>query len=559
MPTITQDDIRFYASERMTDAPDGGGRMSTTVIVDGQDNNVFDDITDIERLAGETSLRKVSGAVVNVGTDAYLSAHAIIDVPPTDTATACALLAMTGYTSERLAAVNSLYSADLDLQIGGSPTIVNGVIEEGTPYFWYGSTGDTPVSVQPAKMPAFFAGGVFDAPPACLRWIRLAENATYPPAGAPRNRYVAEKNFPGTVGNFTAGRARIYTTFATPAARCYGVTSVLGAVSVGSTVDVSEVFAAVAPISEQTIWTSALEAAWNLSHSVGVDSQNLSLQHGRRQIIKQNDVIVIHDTQNLAPATYSNGSTANAGRTGLSRFRVVDANGAEVVRFTRGIASTFTAITANLDTGILTFVNVAGFVQPLTVEHRIEEMALAASLTPIAGGVRIGLNRTLSRAYPSTARVSSAYMLGDLQGRVQRGFAQTSWTGVWSDAVQGGQPSADFNQVVYPITTTNKGAVTERWYALLTNTNTFKVFGEYLGEIGTGNTSSVFAPINPATGEPYFSIPPAGWGTGWSAGNVFRWNTVGANAPVWLLRSVLPSTPSGDDSVTPELRGYINA
>ena len=98
----------------------------------------------------------------------------------------------------------------------------------------------------------------------------------------------------------------------------------------------------------------------------------------------------------------------------------------------------------------------------------------------------------------------------------------------------------------------------ERWYCLFTNTTTFRLIGEQLGEIGTFGTGSACAPANPATGVPYFTIPSVGWGSGWAAGNVFRFNTAGANAPIWVGRSVAPSTPSGDDSVTLQLRGYVN-
>jgi hypothetical protein len=149
-------------------------------------------------------------------------------------------------------------------------------------------------------------------------------------------------------------------------------------------------------------------------------------------------------------------------------------------------------------------------------------------------------------------------VLGDLQGRPNGGFAQQAWTGVWSNSVIGGAPVGDYNKAVHPIECTNAGAVTERWAVIFTNTTAFRVIGESLGEIGTGNTGSDFAPVNPTTSAPYFTLSAAGWGSGWAAGNVYRFNTTGANAPVWALRCVLPSTPSGDDSVTLQMRGYVN-
>ena len=122
----------------------------------------------------------------------------------------------------------------------------------------------------------------------------------------------------------------------------------------------------------------------------------------------------------------------------------------------------------------------------------------------------------------------------------------------------GGTPTADFNDAVYPIVTTNQGSITDRWTIIFTNTAAFRCIGELTGEISGGNTGVAYAPINPATGVPYFTIPALGWGSGWSSGNVYRFNTSGANAPLWLIRTVAPSVPGGSDSVTVEFRGYVN-
>ena len=40
---ILSGDIQLLAFERLSDAPDGGGRMTGRVIIDGQSNNVFAD------------------------------------------------------------------------------------------------------------------------------------------------------------------------------------------------------------------------------------------------------------------------------------------------------------------------------------------------------------------------------------------------------------------------------------------------------------------------------------------------------------------------------------
>lgn len=81
---ITETDIKLLQSARMTDTPDGGGRMTGNVVTSGTDNNVFDDVSNLDRVYGNVSLRKVFPAVLTNTTDKYLGARVIIDEPPAD-------------------------------------------------------------------------------------------------------------------------------------------------------------------------------------------------------------------------------------------------------------------------------------------------------------------------------------------------------------------------------------------------------------------------------------------------------------------------------------------
>jgi hypothetical protein len=80
-----------------------------------------------------------------------------------------------------------------------------------------------------------------------------------------------------------------------------------------------------------------------------------------------------------------------------------------------------------------------------------------------------------------------------------------------------------------------------------------------VGVIALGNTSTDCAPLNPATGSPYFTLPALGWGNGWAAGNVLRFNTIGAQFPVWIVRTVQqgPETVT-DDAFTLLIRGDVD-
>jgi hypothetical protein len=336
-----------------------------------------------------------------------------------------------------------------------------------------------------------------------------------------------------------------------PSLRCYGVaTCAAGASSGASTMTVDSPYAYAVPVDPAaTTYPAASLPTW------GIDGTNFSLTMGRVKVIEPQDKVLVHSTIGMTPATVSNSQTVTTGRTTLARLRVIGNNGTVHGTFTRGqIAPTGLGFTADLDAGTVTFSDVSGLSQPVVVEHRIEELLRANG---VVGGV-LTFNRGLSRAYPANTKVSSLLGLGDLQARVSVSFAQTAWTGAFADAVTGSAPAADYNDVSYPIEVTNKGAVSERWALIFTNTTSYRIVGELLGEIGTGTTGADCAPNNPATGVPYLTVRAGGWGSGWAAGNVQRINTVGANAPVWAGRCVAPSTPTGSDSVTLQLRGYIN-
>ena len=192
----------------------------------------------------------------------------------------------------------------------------------------------------------------------------------------------------------------------------------------------------------------------------------------------------------------------------------------------------------------------------MTVQHRIEDMGVVREAS-ING--EITFTRPLTHNYPSGSFVSSALIAGDLFARVPLIFDQQTWNGTWTDTVQGTPATATFNNTTYPITVTNRGAITERWIVRFTGTTSFEVIGENVGVIAVGNTSTNCAPLNPNTNVPYFTIPALGWGSGWATGNVVRFNTIGAMFPVWVVRTVQqgPETVT-NDSFTLLIRGDVD-
>lgn len=545
---ITENDVRLYASERMTDFSDGGGAMSPTVIVDGLDNNVFPDVTDLDRLIGRSNVRKVFGAVISADTDTYLSAHALLDDAADDTAVDAMLMAYGGYTTERLAAQGAMSGSIMRYQVG-TFIFVGGPLTGLYAAPALATAGSAVVTLSETGGGNTYYYGSLYFPAKRLVSVTVA--------GVSYLRSVVSFTGTGTLNVDSPIPASGVAEVTAPQAgttRFYGVgVSASGASSGASNIAVGAVFSRIVPVDLSAPYPSNGDnPAW------AVDPDGYTAFHGQVQVIQPNDPLLIHSTIGMTPATVANAQVVTTGRTSLARLRVIGNNGVEHARFTLGVpAPSGVGCTANLTTGTVTFSDVSGMSQPVTVEHRIEEMALASAVS-VGTGV-ITLNRALSRAYPAGTKVSSLCMLGDLQGRVVGGFAQSAWTGVFSDTVLGGTPTADFNDAVYPLTTTNKGSITDRWTIIFTNTTTFRCIGELTGEISGGNTGAAYAPVNPATGVPYFTIPALGWGSGWSAGNVYRLNTSGANAPLWLIRTVAPSAPSSaSDSVTVEFRGYVN-
>lgn len=280
---------------------------------------------------------------------------------------------------------------------------------------------------------------------------------------------------------------------------------------------------------------------------LGLDPVRLP-SDGRVPIFKAGRVVVVHNTVKLTAQTVTNAQTVNCGRTRLARIRVFGNDGLEI---TSGFSK-------NLDAGTITFTNAAGYSQPVVIEHRIEDEALCAE-AQITGDLR--LTRPLTHDFPAnTSYVSSALVKGTLQAAAQDAFAQETWTNVWSDARIGVPILAQYNDTAHPIVVTNAGAITERWLLLFTNGAEFRLVGEEVGEIITGNTATPLSPVNPATGVPYFSLASGGWGSGWVAGNVLRFNTTGANFPLWVSRTVMqsPAAAPGTDQMTISIRGDID-
>lgn len=284
---------------------------------------------------------------------------------------------------------------------------------------------------------------------------------------------------------------------------------------------------------------------------LGVETVRLP-QDGRVPLFRVGNVGVVHNTRVLTlPNPAVAGAVYDCDQTLLSYAKVFDANDLIVPT---------AKFSADLDAGTITMVDpldLTGYVQPLKIEYRIEDMALVTDVQ-ITGEVQ--LMKPIRHAYlANTSFLSSALVISDLQARFTNLFDQATWASVFSDTLSGSAATASFNDVLYPLVLTNAGAIQERWAIVFTGSTAFSCYGEYSGLVASGTTGQNFEPVNPVTGVPYFIIDYHGWGSGWASGNVLRFNTIAANYPLWLARTTLQSDPSAYvDNFKLQIRGDAN-
>jgi hypothetical protein len=294
------------------------------------------------------------------------------------------------------------------------------------------------------------------------------------------------------------------------------------------------------------------------SDLLGLDPVRLPLD-GKVPIFRDGNIVLIHNTLSTTipdnPALA--GETYSTGRTNLSLIELYDQNSVYIPD---------TNYTVDLDAGTVTMnspLNLSTVsytpTQPLVIMHRIEDMLLASDVQ-LTG--YMAFTSPLTHNYSaSNSYVSTVLPIGDLQSGVYNEFEQDSWTEVWSDELIGSEPIASYDLINFPIIVENDSATQERFALIFQNTTNVMVVGESLGVLSDGSSTtwsigSNIAPINPITGNAYFTILAEGWGAGWSTGNVFRFNTRAANFPIWFIRTTLQGPAVGSsDSYSCQIRG----
>lgn len=269
---------------------------------------------------------------------------------------------------------------------------------------------------------------------------------------------------------------------------------------------------------------------------LGLDSIRLP-SDGRVVIFEKGDVVVIHQDEHL--------------------LIQADANTMLNLDHVRLASCTTNADDAviDLDAGTISFPTAGNY----SVDYRFEDMALL-TYADISGLLKT--SRPLSHNYDAgKAKIASVLIAGNLFARYTNLFDQKTWTGKFSEYLIGDEATAQYNDTLYPIQVTNNGCITERFAIVFTSSTSFKLIGEHVGQIAVGDINNDFAPINPTSGTPYFTLNKLGWGTGWGTGNVLRIDFYGAVFQLNIIRTILQGeseNPIDSDKFELQIRGNTN-
>ncbi|WP_180104368.1 hypothetical protein [Acinetobacter sp. YH12108] len=307
------------------------------------------------------------------------------------------------------------------------------------------------------------------------------------------------------------------------------------------------------------VWVDASSVRYNAiaytyipldSSILGLSATRLPLD-GRVPIFRVGMIGIVSATKFFEMPDHVAGKTYAVDDQRLSWLEIEDSNGAKVPFDMYSVDYDYGKFTLNGDFAL------SSLVAPLKAKYRYQDMGLIRDVQ-ISG--QITFTKPLTHNYEAeNTIVGSALVINDMQARYTRKFVQGAWSNVWADEATGAAISANYNDSLYPLEVTNKGSIQERWALVFTSNTDFRIIGEYSGQIGQGNVNADCQPINPVTGVPYFVIKKEGWGAGWANGNVLRFNTIAANYPVWVIRTVKQSEPSLlSDSFQIMLRGDID-
>ena len=113
----------------------------------------------------------------------------------------------------------------------------------------------------------------------------------------------------------------------------------------------------------------------------------------------------------------------------------------------------------------------------------------------------------------------------------------------WSETTASGT----YDESTYPVELNNDGAEEDSWTITFTSATAFTCSGLYAGSVGAGNIVTDFAPTNPNTGQPYFTLRSAGFGGTWTGGDTIQFQTHPSALPAWW-KEVVPAATAAENN-----------
>nr|BDD44432.1 hypothetical protein 8 [Saccharospirillaceae bacterium] len=258
---ITSADIKLMQPERLTDNPDGGGSMTGNPVIDGDINNLFEDISRVNRTYGQTGLRKAFLKVDTDTADLYLDAHAILSAQPQDPNVSGLLFTTDNFTDERVDARQRVESFVV-------PGPITGLYLRGEQLKGQKSLICYAPTINTAPAPEIGETYLLciDDDLSTQQFIKIldvehsVETFTYEVTGGNIRTFKADqyvlslsaelaRNYPaGDPNPKPNDAARVYSTQPAPSAKYYGSTRLAGDVTGGATsLQVTETFAPIIP------------------------------------------------------------------------------------------------------------------------------------------------------------------------------------------------------------------------------------------------------------------------------------------------------------------------
>lgn len=108
-----------------------------------------------------------------------------------------------------------------------------------------------------------------------------------------------------------------------------------------------------------------------------------------------------------------------------------------------------------------------------------------------------------------------------------------------------------YDEAANPVVCDNIGTAEQTWTITRLSDTQFDCSGDTVGSVGTGSTTTDFAPVNPANSKPWFTLAAAGWLTAIPVGYTLVFQTHPPAIPTHEFRCIPPACASmAGDGIT---------